>query len=854
MTKRKTNPRRPVQGGLVKSKSQQRERRFSRLHAPSDLSIEDWQIALRRQHGREQNFELENLDEEPIFSEFRVTNPDSATHYRVAIRGAALGENYCACPDFATNELGTCKHIEFTLAKLERRRGGKRALREGFHPSYSEVWLEYGARRRVRLRPGSQCPKTLLDTACKAFDPEDGWVLRDPHDSALDRFLAAAESSRHELRVYADARDLVAAHRRDRTRGERLTQLFPEGATSPGLRDLLSVSLYPYQAEGALFAARAGRALLADEMGLGKTVQAVAMAEILLRHLGAKRVLVVCPTSLKHQWQGEIERFAGHEATVIDGNPGQRSRQFTAPGAYKIINYERLRRDRQLIDAWAPDLLIVDEAQRIKNWNTIAARELKRIDTPYALVLTGTPLENRLSEILSIVQLIDRRRLGPTWRFLHRHQAYEPGTGRVVGYRELDRIGETLAPIMLRRRKADVMSQLPRRIEKHYVVELTDAQRRMHDECKDNVARIVNKWRRHGFLSDTDQKRLMALMQTMRMSCNSTYLVDGETNHSGKLPEVTRVLDELLEEDGAKVVVFSQWLRTHELLAHVLEKRRHGYVTFTGSVPSTKRGALVKRFREDPQCRVFLATDAGGTGLNLQHASAVIHVDLPWSPAVLEQRTGRVHRIGQERPVQVATFVAQSSIEQRLVDLIGFKQSLFAGALDGGEAEVTLEGSRLNRFMESVEQTTVPIEEDEASSEGQPAVLTPAEAMVPTDRPTSSEVPTSGAAPAVAQGSHAPATNGSKENGTQSEAEAAPPVAENPWAPLVAVGRELLDALAGGGSSATGEDKPTCPSVRVENDSETGEHYLRLPMPKRETVEQLAGALQALLSPDGRRR
>src|SRR5699024_5782040 len=178
---------------------------------------------------------------------------------------------------------------------------------------------------------------------------------------------------------------------------------------------------------------------------------------------------------------------------VIDGKPADRARQFAIPGAYKIINYERLRRDRELIDTWAPDLLIVDEAQRIKNWDTIAAQTLKRIDSPYALVLTGTPLESRLTEILSIVQLVDRRRLGPTWRFLHRHQQYEPGSARVVGYRELDRIGEPLAPIMLRRRKADVMSQLPPRIEKHYEVELTATQRQIHEDYEDIVARIVNK-------------------------------------------------------------------------------------------------------------------------------------------------------------------------------------------------------------------------------------------------------------------------------------------------------------------------------------------------------------------------
>lgn len=140
-------------------------RRVSRTQAPEHLSTPEWQVALRRQYGREQAFELENMGDEPVFSEFRVGNPDSGRTYRVAIRGADLGDNYCACPDFATNLLGTCKHIEFVLGRLERRRGGKTALRRGFEPDYSELWLRYGARRRLCFRPGRRCTPALLKRA-----------------------------------------------------------------------------------------------------------------------------------------------------------------------------------------------------------------------------------------------------------------------------------------------------------------------------------------------------------------------------------------------------------------------------------------------------------------------------------------------------------------------------------------------------------------------------------------------------------------------------------------------------------------------------------------------------------------
>ena len=390
-----------------------KRRRLSRTQAPGDMSTPEWQVALRRQYGREQAFELENLGDEPIFSEFRVSNPDSERAYRVAIRGVGLGDNYCACLDFSTNLLGTCKHIEFVLGRLERRRGGKTALRRGFEPDYSELWLRYGAQRHLCFRPGRRCTPALLKRARALFDAENGWQLPVDHLDGLDDFLAAAKRSRHEVRCYEDALAFAAERRVDEERLKRLADRFPQGSATPALRDLLKVPLYPYQCEGTLFAARAGRAIIADDMGLGKTIQAIAAAEILLRYAGAERVLVVCPTSLKHQWHEEIARLSGRDALVVGGSQRERARQFAQPAAFKITNYETVRRDLDLVNAWAPDLVIADEAQRIKNWDTKAALAMKRLKSRYALVLTGTPLENRLRELVSVVQFVDQHRLGP---------------------------------------------------------------------------------------------------------------------------------------------------------------------------------------------------------------------------------------------------------------------------------------------------------------------------------------------------------------------------------------------------------------------------------------------------------
>ena len=305
-------------------------------------------------------------------------------------------------------------------------------------------------------------------------------------------------------------------------------------------------------------------------MGLGKTIQAIAATEILARHFGVSRVLVVCPTSLKYQWQNEIGRFSGRAARVMTGSRAQRHEDFSADDFCKITNYEKLKPDLDLIAEWAPELVIVDEAQRIKNWNTIAARALKRIDSPYALVLTGTPLENKLEELISIVQFVDQHRLGPTWKLLHEHQLKDE-FGRVTGYTGLEKIGQTLSPILIRRRRSEVLKQLPSRTDQNLLVPMTEMQLVHHQENADIVAQIVKRWRRTKFLSDKDQRRLTCALQNMRMSCNSTYLLDQESDHGVKADELMALFDGIFVQPDAKAVVFSQWTRTHDIVIRRLE-------------------------------------------------------------------------------------------------------------------------------------------------------------------------------------------------------------------------------------------------------------------------------------------
>ncbi len=799
-----------------------REPKLSRTHAPTGLSAVDWQRALRRQFGREQAFDLENIGAEPFFSEFRVSNPESKSKYYVAIRGARPGDNFCACPDYATNELGTCKHIEFALARLEKKRGAKAAFTRGYQPAFSELYLRNGGARTIHFRAGTDCPATLAKAAAALFDASRSWCLPEERFDQLERFLGIAAKLGHELRAYDDALDFVAGKKDAVRRTAALDALFPLGAADPRLEKLLKGPLYPYQAEGALFAVRAGRALIGDEMGLGKTIQAIAATEILARHFGVGKVLVVCPTSLKYQWQSEIARFSGRASRVIAGGRAQRQKEYAEDDSVKITNYEKLKSDLDLISAWAPELVIVDEAQRVKNWNTIAAKALKRIDSPHAIVLTGTPLENKLEELVSIVQFVDQHRLGPTWKLLHEHQVKDEG-GRVTGYTALEKIGQTLSPIMIRRRKAEVLLQLPSRTDQNLLVPMTEMQMRFHNENAEIVSKIVTRWRKMRFLSDQDQRRLTCALQNMRMSCNSTFLLDQESDHGVKCDELAALLDGVFVQPDAKAVVFSQWTRTHEIVIRRLEDRGIGYVSFHGGVPSEKRPALVERFREDPDCRVFLSTDAGSTGLNLQHASTLVNMDLPWNPAVLEQRIARIHRMGQNSPVQIVNYVSKGTIEEGMLSVLSFKRSLAAGILDGGTGEISLGGSRLNRFMKDVENVTGRMGEGEA--------------MVPME-----EAASVAAAPEEARANALPDETRGVASDSAPPANAseipAPTASPDSWSGLLQMGAELVSAL-------TASDAGAATHPWVERDPATGARSLKVPLPPPEMVQRLADALAA---------
>ena len=458
-------------------------------------------------------------------------------------------------------------------------------------------------------------------------------------------------------------------------------------------------------------------------MGLGKTVQAIATAELLLREHLADSVLVICPTSFKYQWKREIERLSGQEAHVIEGSHLQRRDQYNAPQPYKIISYNSACNDIKILGKLQTGVLIMDEVQRLKNWNTQISAASRRIQSDYSVILSGTPLENKLEELFSVMQLVDQFCLAPYYQF--RAQCIQTDElGKIIGYKNLNRVGEIIRERLIRRRKKDVALQMPKRQDKNLIIPITQQQMDIHEEFRAGVARLIQKWVANHFLSEKDRKHLLLLLSQMRMVCDSTYILDQKTRYDTKVNEVMNILQNVVDSGDEKVVVFSQWERMTRLVAQELDKRDIGYEYLHGGVSSVKRKDLVSNFSDLPESRVFLSTDAGSTGLNLQAASIVINLDLPWNPAVLEQRIARIYRLGQIRNIQVINLVAKDTFEEQMIGKLRFKTSMFEGVLDGGEDSVFVEDNKFSQMMDTLKETMdVFVEETAEVSEQEPVVM-----------------------------------------------------------------------------------------------------------------------------------
>lgn len=655
------------------------------------------QIERRQQRALEEIVRVSNRGSHPLFSPFDVVSISGRT-YRVTIRSLDERRNTCTCPDYRTNLVGTCKHIEGVLLQLKQKYADRLKTLAAQKPTTAQIFLHYAEEITVRATLPLPRAHELSELLTRYFDA-DG-VLQGAATQALPALLAEVNALPARARAQVVVDDAVREHLellQDRESVRKQKEWFlDQVARGNRSLSLLNTRLYPYQEQGALHLAFGGRTLLADDMGLGKTIEAIAACSLLQQLRDIHKVLVVTPASLKHQWAREIRRFTALSATVVQGGLKQRRDIYASDAFFTLVNYELVRRDLQELERLRPDVIILDEAQRIKNWRTKTADVVKRLRSRYAFVLTGTPLENRIDELYSVFQFLDPRILGPLWHFNDRFYDLEPrddGSYKVIGYKNLDELRHTIAPYVLRRTRDEVLRDLPPRVDNNFFVEMTPQQTQAYDGFKETVAQLLAKSKRRPLTPKEHDLLLKALIK-MRLICNALALHDKEIKPADrektapKLRELQHILDEQIASNGHKAIVFSQWEAMLDFAKPILERLALGHVKLAGSVPTAQRGEIVDRFLNESACRVFLSTDAGGVGLNLQAADLVINLDLPWNPAVLEQRIGRAHRHGQLNPVHVVNLIAQGTIEERMLDTLAAKRNVF-GSVFGNEDSPT---------------------------------------------------------------------------------------------------------------------------------------------------------------------
>ncbi len=671
--------------------------------------------------------------------------------YATLLEGVDPIEGRCDCPDFLKNSLGVCKHV---LAVLEHLHARPKLLRQALKEQESAIpeglrwdpirpltgrgdWLERVSWFRPPEPRGPRAERTAR--ALERFRPgkEETLVLRRAFPDDPPKRLELVEDLGKVLPSGTKAdpalRALLAGER------GRLQRVATQAPTSAELRAAfkgLKRTLYPYQRAGVERFLAAGRLLLADDMGLGKTAQAITACDLLWRTGRIRRGLIIAPASLKPQWAREWAAFSDLPILVVDGTPGERQALYDSrKSGLFIINYEQLLRDLETVRRWEPDLVVLDEAQRIKNWATKTALSVKGLAPPYRLVLTGTPMENRIEELASVVEWVDDMALEPKWRLNALHSVFADGRKEVTGVRHLDTLRERLKGCMVRRVRQEVLDQLPPRTDVRVPVEMTEPQKGEHDALIQPIVSLVQRSKTRP-LTQAEFLRLMSLLTTQRIISNGLAQLNfteiwpairgcapEESVIKGlcapKLLELRQLVRQLAVEQGRKVVIFSQWRRmltlAHWAVSDLLAEGGFRAGFFTGAEGQKRRTQNIVEFHDDPAYRLLFASDAGGVGLNLQHAAnAVINLELPWNPAVLEQRIGRIYRLGQDQPIDVFNLVCEQGIESRIAGLVGSKQAFFKGLFDGESDAVQFDQS--GSFLSRVEKITEPASDVPAAS------------------------------------------------------------------------------------------------------------------------------------------
>ncbi|WP_310388619.1 DEAD/DEAH box helicase [Roseateles sp.] len=638
-----------------------------------------------------------------VFGDYRVAELSGGQSWTVSVRGTSLIDCRCTCADFCFGERGSCEHVEFALGSLLDEPQQRAALEQGLRTDYSEILLGYGAARYLRWRQGQLCPPELAREAQALLD-ERGRLPADDADDVglLSGLLQLAAELGAEVRVEAGVWEQMALGRDARQRVQCLAQAYPQGLESPALRGLLKLPLPLYQLESALFAACAGRSLVADDLGLGQYAPAFAATELFARHFGVERVLVLCAESAQTRWLGEAQTLSLAATQMVWGDADTRKTQCQSQGQgleIKIASLASLGRDMSLLQGFAAELIVVDEAARL---DVDALAALRQLDRGFLLMLSGQLLDERPQALLPLVDLLDRSRNGPWERFLSRHVRR---SGQTLSYFGLERLDQTLERVMFSRSRAELLPTLPVALVQLRAVALTPQQLLLQQPLLAGLRQAVARWQRSAYVSAAELLQLQQTLQQLRRLAISPQLLMSPQQgmvDAPKLSAVAALTRELLGGAAERLLVFSQWDDALGLLAERLQAGGIDFVQLHAERTLEQRLELLRRWRHATAATVLLCSDKAVLGLDLQiERVAMVNLELPWGEDLLEQRL--LNLVNEHsRGLPMIQLLAQTGLEQAMLQVLDNVAELPSGGLDGDASRQLLSGDESDRFMHAL--------------------------------------------------------------------------------------------------------------------------------------------------------
>lgn len=507
----------------------------------------------------------------------------------------------------------------------------------------------------------------------------------------------------------------------------------------PMLDDFSDFKLQPYefQQQGISFLTHVKSGIIGDDMGLGKTVQTMGAAHMLWKQGKVKKVLVICPSSLKYQWSSEIEKFLGHTNIVIDGkNTKEKNKAFlkfiNGDYLFGIVNYELVRSMSDMMKEFHYDVIIADEAHRLKNRGSITYKAVNSLPSTYRFASTGTPLQNNVEELYALVEWVQPGLLGKVTEFRKKYIVYASKFGRrfvPIGNKRLGELRRIISPYMLRRLKKDVAKDLPPMIFHRRDVEMNNAQANLYNKIQEDFLTLLEELSSQQVDGQYDQEgnwveekrkkedQVLGYLYMMVASSDHPALLlmgqSGMSKHylehipenvkSPKLTELVDICKERMEAGINKIVIFTQFAKMQTLIEQELSNL--GKVALlNGSMSSAQRQEQLETFRTNPEYKFFVLTDAGNYGLNIQFANTLVNYDSPWNPATFEQRAGRVHRIGStHNVVDIISLVTLGTIDEKIQDTLEEKRKLGVAVIERNQSE----RSMMNGLIASIKKKPV---------------------------------------------------------------------------------------------------------------------------------------------------